>query len=195
MNRDGRLIWEGRLFKFSTSAKWKSSNTTVGDRAAEDQKKKKNPLFQLQNKPSWIRPHEVLQFWLVNTVYYLLVKNNKGREDLKKRGGLIEDLRYYLVLSWSLDFFQWSLKKCDSVSIARKWEALLTFFRLAKTEKMSWTLQNSRICMGSFELNSTISASTYKVGQRLFCCLRAVEVGHCPKCIFVGVINQSHLRI
>ena len=60
---------------------------------------------------------------------------------------------------------------------------------------MSWTSQDRRICMKSFELNSTISASTYKVGQGLFCCLRSVEFGHCPKCIFVGVINQSHLRI
>ena len=27
------------------------------------------------NKPSRISPHEVLQSWLINTVYHLLVKN------------------------------------------------------------------------------------------------------------------------
>ena len=34
---------------------------------------------QLVNKPSRISPHEVLQSWLINTVYHLLVKNNQGR--------------------------------------------------------------------------------------------------------------------
>ena len=33
----------------------------------------------LVNKPSRISPHEVLQSWLINTVYHLLVKNNQGR--------------------------------------------------------------------------------------------------------------------
>ena len=35
-----------------------------------------HPNFQLVNKPSRISPHEVLQSWLINTVYHLLVKNN-----------------------------------------------------------------------------------------------------------------------
>ena len=35
-----------------------------------------NPNFKLINKPSQIRPHEVLQSSLTNTVYHLLVKNN-----------------------------------------------------------------------------------------------------------------------
>ena len=39
---------------------------------------KTNPNFQLVNKPSRISPHEVLQSWLINTVYYSFVKNNKG---------------------------------------------------------------------------------------------------------------------
>ena len=39
---------------------------------------KTNPNFQLVNKPSQISPHEVLQSWLINTVYYSFVKNNKG---------------------------------------------------------------------------------------------------------------------
>ena len=34
---------------------------------------------QLVNKPSRISPHKVLQSWLINTVYHLLVKNNQGR--------------------------------------------------------------------------------------------------------------------
>ena len=43
----------------------------VGGYAAKDQQ-------QIMNKPSWISPHEVLQPRLINTVYHLLVKNNKG---------------------------------------------------------------------------------------------------------------------
>ena len=31
---------------------------------------------QIRNKPSQISPHEVLQSWLINTVYDLLGKNN-----------------------------------------------------------------------------------------------------------------------
>ena len=30
------------------------------------------------NKSSGITPNEVSQLWLINTVYHLLVKNNKG---------------------------------------------------------------------------------------------------------------------
>ena len=72
---------------------------------------KTNPNFQLVNKPSWVSPHEVLQSWLINAVYHLLVKNNNGEgrgglltfflskrgggKELIKEGGLIEDLRYY----------------------------------------------------------------------------------------------------
>ena len=72
---------------------------------------------RIKNKPSWISPHKVLQSRLINTVYHLLVKNNKGegsgglrgrglltffprkggaywREGAYLRGGgLIEDLR------------------------------------------------------------------------------------------------------
>ena len=61
--------------------------------ATED---KKNPNFQLVNKPSWISPHEVLQSRLINTVYDLLVKNNKGEgmgaQNTGKRKGLINFL-------------------------------------------------------------------------------------------------------
>ena len=35
-----------------------------------------NPNFQMVNKLSWISPHKVLQSWLINTVFHLLVKNN-----------------------------------------------------------------------------------------------------------------------
>ena len=41
------------------------------------------------NKPSWISPHEGLQPRLINTVYHLLVKNNKGEG---RGGGLINFL-------------------------------------------------------------------------------------------------------
>ena len=41
---------------------------------------KTNLNFQLVNKPSWICAHKVLQLSLIDTVFYLLVKN-------KKRGG------------------------------------------------------------------------------------------------------------
>ena len=30
------------------------------------------------NKPYWISPNELLQFWLIKTAYRLLVNNNKG---------------------------------------------------------------------------------------------------------------------
>ena len=45
----------------------------------------------LNNPQSHISPNEVLQSWLINTVYHLLVKNNKGEErgGLKERRGLL----------------------------------------------------------------------------------------------------------
>ena len=71
---------------------------------------KTNPTFEHVNKQSRISPNEVLQSWL-NTVYHLLVRNDKGEErgapkreeelinflrlkrgSLFERGGLIEDL-------------------------------------------------------------------------------------------------------
>ena len=39
---------------------------------------KTNPNFQMVNKPYWISPNEVLQFWLIKTAYHLLVNNNRG---------------------------------------------------------------------------------------------------------------------
>ena len=53
-----------------------------------------NLNFQLLNKASWISLHEVLQSRLINTVYHLLVKNNKGDGKGGKRdgGGLINFL-------------------------------------------------------------------------------------------------------
>ena len=50
---------------------------------------KTNPNFHLVNKPSRIGPHEVLQSSLIDTIFYLLVKNNKGRGGevgVKRRG-------------------------------------------------------------------------------------------------------------
>ena len=70
-----------------------------------------SPNFQLVNKPSQISPHKVLQSWLINTVYHLLVKNNYGRGSLLIffpwkgglirgrgliwEGGFIEDLQWF----------------------------------------------------------------------------------------------------
>ena len=53
---------------------------------------KTNPNFHLVTKPSRIGPHEALQSSLTDTVFYLLVKNNKGREGevgVKRDGGLL----------------------------------------------------------------------------------------------------------
>ena len=56
---------------------------------------KTNPTFQHVNKQSRISPNEVLQSWLINTVYHLLVKNNKEEErgGLKREEGFINFLR------------------------------------------------------------------------------------------------------
>ena len=56
---------------------------------------KTNPNFRLVNKPSWIGPHKVLQLSLIDTVFYLLVKNNirKGGEvgwGLKEMGLIVK---------------------------------------------------------------------------------------------------------
>ena len=52
------------------------------------------------NKPSQIRPHDVLQSWMINTVYHLLARNNE------KRGGLINFL---------------PLKKKSGEAVIREW--------------------------------------------------------------------------
>ena len=49
-----------------------------------------NPNFQLANKLSQISPQKVKQSWLINTVYRILVNNNKGRggvASIQKGGG------------------------------------------------------------------------------------------------------------
>ena len=50
-----------------------------------------NAIFQLVNKSSQISPNEVLQSWLINIGYQLLVKNKCGRGGggLIERGGLL----------------------------------------------------------------------------------------------------------
>ena len=56
---------------------WQSGKTKpfeVWGHTAEDKKeKKRNPAFQQVNKPYRISAHEVLQSWLINTVYHLLI--------------------------------------------------------------------------------------------------------------------------
>ena len=56
---------------------------------------KTNPNFQLVNKSSRIGPHEILQLSMIDTVFYLLVKNNKGKGGgvgVKTEGGLLSKL-------------------------------------------------------------------------------------------------------
>ena len=106
------LIWEGGIFilaKIIISVPHKkleaqSTSTMAGDHAAEDQN-----LIQHVNKPSWISPFEVLLLWLRNTVYHLLVKNDRrrGGGGLKKEkeggGGYLRGRlnREFMVLSVS----------------------------------------------------------------------------------------------
>ena len=61
----------------------------VGGHAVEDQKQIRTS--RVNKRPSWISPYEVLQLWLIDTVYHLSVKDNKGEgmEDLKERGDLL----------------------------------------------------------------------------------------------------------
>ena len=51
-----------------------------------------NAIFQLVNKSSQISPNEVLQSWLINIGYQLLVKNKCGRGGLNREGRLINFL-------------------------------------------------------------------------------------------------------
>ena len=68
-NDDGIISpWRTRIQsgKAQVQEGWRSSS-----RGSES-----NPNFQLVNKPSRIAPHDVLQSWLIKTVYHLLVNNN-----------------------------------------------------------------------------------------------------------------------
>ena len=58
---------------------------------------KNKPEFPTHEKPSRISTNKVLQWWLINTVHYLLVKNNEGGGE----GGLREKGRGLLT------FFLW----------------------------------------------------------------------------------------
>ena len=59
------------LHKKSTWQSGKTKQFEVWGHTPED-KKKTNPDFQQVNKPYRISVHEVLQSWLINTVYHLL---------------------------------------------------------------------------------------------------------------------------
>ena len=55
------------------------------------------------NEASWIGPHEVLQLWLINTVYHLLISEEyKGEGELiwGGGGGVKEDLWYLNLCSF-----------------------------------------------------------------------------------------------
>ena len=60
---------------------------------SSSQGSKTNLNFQLVNKPSWIGPQKVLELSLIDTVFYLLVKNKKrgggGGMGVKREGGLL----------------------------------------------------------------------------------------------------------
>ena len=47
---------------------------------------------RIKHKPSWISPHEILQSRLINSVYHLLAKNNKGEGRGAWEAGLINFL-------------------------------------------------------------------------------------------------------
>ena len=70
-----------------------STSTMVGDHAAEDQN-----LIQHVNKPFWTSPFEVLLLWLLDTVYQLLVKNDRRKGGLKKEKERREGAYYFLPL-------------------------------------------------------------------------------------------------
>ena len=55
---------EQKVEKLKNKERWRSCS----------RRSESNPNFQLVNKPR-ISLHEVLQLWLINTVYHLLVKN------------------------------------------------------------------------------------------------------------------------
>ena len=55
------------------------------------------------NEPSWIGPHEVLQLWLTNTVYHLLISEEYKEEgELIWGGGGGEFKRIYSIYIWCL---------------------------------------------------------------------------------------------
>ena len=92
LNRDSWLIrvedgGEGRLFNLDTTMvsvlhkelEYKvevGGSSSIRSWRSWSRGSESNPNFQLVNKPSWISPHKVLQLWLINTVYHLLLKND-----------------------------------------------------------------------------------------------------------------------
>ena len=87
----GVLIWDGGQGLFNLEKRMvsvlhkelqykmeKLKHKKVAGHVAKDQSFnwQKSQLLQLVNKPSQISPHEVLQSWLINPVYHLLVKNS-----------------------------------------------------------------------------------------------------------------------
>ena len=92
------------------------------------------------NKAAWISPHKVLQLLLINTVYHLLVNNNKGEGGklinylLRKRGGLIwegggliEDLRYTCIIKKNKRIFSaWHWQKNNNIQPGPENNILIT---------------------------------------------------------------------
>ena len=70
-----------------------SEKTQVQERwRSSSRGSKTSPNFQLVNKPSWIGSDKVLQLSLIDTVFYLLVKNKKrggGGMGVKRDGDLL----------------------------------------------------------------------------------------------------------
>ena len=56
-----------------------SGKAQVQDVEGHEAEGQTNLNFQHMNKSSRITPNQVSQSWLINTVYHLLVKNNKGQ--------------------------------------------------------------------------------------------------------------------
>ena len=79
----GNSIEIGALFNLAKTLVLVPHKKKMPSQKAQVQERSEtNPNLQLVNKPSWIGPHKVLQLSLIDTVFYLLVKNKKrGRWD------------------------------------------------------------------------------------------------------------------
>ena len=101
LNRDWGLFERGGLFNLEKTmvsvlqkeVEYKVEKLKHKKMEVMQSKQIQRPASEL--KPSRIGPHAVLQSWLINTVYHLLVKNNKGEGmGLIWEGGLKEEFRY-----------------------------------------------------------------------------------------------------
>ena len=67
---------------------------------------KPNPNFKLVNKSSQTSTHEVLQSWLINTVYNLLVNNNSNNNIISNNNNKTVEGNFWILEADS--FFYWN---------------------------------------------------------------------------------------